>query len=105
MPRKKKKKPRKITPTDRAFYKLGYMDSVRDNQARLDLLKKTNHQLWDELCSLDATEPLVGVTLSFKEMTHLIKMLRKPNSHPYKAIKYQKMLDKSKHFHPLLILE
>ena len=72
------KQSRKVSDTDRAFYKLGLQDGRRQLERTIILLKTTNRTLWDELCRLDREDPIAGVIMSRVLAKEIIKALRKP---------------------------
>ena len=88
------KKDRKISETDRAFYKLGFQDGERQLERTIILLKTTNKRLWDELTRLDRVDPVAGVLVPEVMAHRIIKVLRKPMRNYHLAKKLKKLLQK-----------
>ncbi len=88
----KQKKDRKISPTDRAFYKLGFQDGEQQLKKTLNVLTTTNRELWDELVRLDKTDPIEDeILIPTKMVERIIRALKKPLSNFYLAGKIQEI--------------
>ncbi len=96
------RKTRKITETDRAFYKLGLQEGENRLKRTLELLKTTNARLWDELCRLDETEPRVGVLLSFKTINQVIRNAKTGTVNSDLAYKLEKIRGEARKKYNLL---
>lgn len=90
--RKRIKKDREITETDKAFYKLGLQDGEGQLKRTISLIKTTNRHLLDELLRLDREDATTGVLLSFEQTKRIIKALKKPKANPCRAKFLQKKL-------------
>ncbi len=96
------RKTRKITETDRAFYKLGLQEGENRLKRTLELLKTTNARLWDELCRLDEAEPREGVLLSFKTINQVIRNAKTGTVNPCLAHKLEKIRGEARKEYNLL---
>lgn len=91
-------KKRKISDTDRAFYKLGVQEGENRLKSRMNILVTTNARLFQELARLDRVEPLpgTGVNLGLDQIKRVIAALKRPKANPYMAGRLQKKLDAAK---------
>ena len=71
-------KDRKITETDRYWYKLGFMNGESQLTRTVEKLRAAFGHLFDELTRLDRDDPRVGVLLDYKAVDQIITALRKP---------------------------
>ena len=97
-------KNRKITDTDKikrsretdlSLYKLGFQDGEQQLKETVILLKKTNHQLWEELTRLDKKRTVVGVVLTFDEVRRLIRASNIAKRNTYQVGKLRGLLHKA----------
>jgi len=102
------RKDRKITDTDRGWYRLGLLENVQAIKAayargwqegwqegrqeavkqlenRIEKVCATNHQLLIEMLRLGRDEPLVGVLLTYDFANLLIQRLRKFDKNSWHA--------------------
>ena len=71
-------KDRKVTESDRQWYRLGYLNGQSQLQQTLEVLQTSISYLASELARLDRDEPRVGVLLNYEMVDRVIKGLRKP---------------------------
>ena len=107
-------KDRRITPTDRAWYRLGKLDSEQpikeaynrgvkkgkeqaeqNYENRIHKVCATNHQLLIEMLRLDRIEPVVGVHLTFDFANSLILRLREFDKNSWHASRIKHFINKA----------
>ncbi len=77
----KQKKRRKISETERTFYRLGFLNGEQRLERTIELLRTTNGILWDELTRLDRDKPVVGVLLPYDTINRIITGLSEKGGH------------------------
>ncbi len=80
--------------TPREAYRLGFNHGSGRLLYRMELLKRTNARLWDELTELDKIEPVDGIIVSLTDARKIIEVLRKPKKSHHFARKLQKLIKK-----------
>jgi len=72
-----KRKDRKVSDTDRAFYKLGFENCRAAMEVKLLVKESVIKAQMAEIKRKDGMNPINGVVVSFEVMEWLIKYLRK----------------------------
>lgn len=97
MPNPKKRnnrKDRKVTDTDRAWYKLGFMAGKAENARKIALLQIANKavaDLFEEEQRLDKDDPVVGVMVPFEDVERIIESLELVKQKNAGVLIYQKV--------------
>lgn len=71
---------KKISITDRTFYKLGFLDGTAEAQKTINVMQTTNGALYKELVRLDQYHPTTGVLLDKDTASRMLNLLQKQNT-------------------------
>ena len=86
---RKEQLPKEISEDNKFFYNLGFSRGRDELKTVINLMQKTNRELYNEMLKLDDTKPLVGVLLSYNIVERVIKSLIK-----HKNPKFAKLIEK-----------